>query len=221
MKPIIAFDLDGPIIHNSAAEKAHEAWFGVLAGLLSDDSVKKMTGQDEDYFPRVLEIMERLTGLRKEDSFDKQVMVKYARNLYQMLYLAELRREGEGAFIPEVVDMIIDLKKNCRIALITTAPEDMVLPALEIGKIKKLFDYIYRSPLNSEPSKLSLMKKFVRDVGKPALYVGNEIKDAEACKELGVKFALAKWGKHDEGAGELANFNLTSPKQLKGVVDLL
>ena len=52
--------------------------------------------------------------------------------------------------------------------------------------------------MNREPSKIEMLKKFVKDVGKPALYVGNEKKDAEACKELGVKFALAKWGKHDE-----------------------
>jgi phosphoglycolate phosphatase-like HAD superfamily hydrolase len=220
MKPIIAFDLDGTIINSSASEIAHAKWFELMAGLLGDESVKQMGG-DKDYFPAVLEVMSRYTGLRKEDGFDKKVMVTYARNLYQMLYLAELRREGEAAFVAEMVDMIIELKKNCRIALITTSPEDMVLPALDIGKIKKLFDYVYRSPLGKEPSKGEMLKKFIREIGKPALYVGNEKTDAEACKELGVKFALAKWGRHDEIAAGMANFNLTSPKQLKGVVDLL
>ncbi|MFC1742164.1 HAD family hydrolase [Nanoarchaeota archaeon] len=216
---IIAFDLDGTIINSSAAEKAHAAWFDLMAKMLGDDSVRQHTG-DADYFPAVLDIMSRLTGLRKEDSFDKSVMVKYARNLYQMMYLAELKKEGKDAFVPEMLDMILELKKTCRVALITTAPEDMVLPALEIAGIKKYFDYVYRGPLNQEPSKLSMLQKFVRDIGKPDLYIGNEKVDADACKELGINFALAKWGKHDEDAGVMAKFNLTSPKQIKGILDL-
>ncbi|MBU2561938.1 MAG: HAD hydrolase-like protein [Nanoarchaeota archaeon] len=220
MKPIIAFDMDGTIISSEASANAHKAWFGFMGVLLKDDSISKLAGK-KDYFPDVLGVMERLTGLDQKDSFEKSVMVKYARNLYQMIYLAELKKEGKDAFVPEMVDMIIDLKQKCRIALITTAPEDMVLPALEIIGIKKLFDYIYRSPLNQEPSKLEMLKKFTKDVGKPALYVGNEQKDADACKELGIKFALAKWGKHDEDAGQTATYNLTSPKQLRGVLELL
>jgi phosphoglycolate phosphatase-like HAD superfamily hydrolase len=220
MKPIIAFDMDGTIISSEASRIAHKDWFRVMSILLGDESVNALVGK-KDYFPDVLNVMERLTGLDQKDGFDKGVMVKYARNLYQMVYLAELKKEGKDAFVPEMLDMIIDLKQNCRIALITTAPEDMVLPALEIMKIKKLFDYIYRGPLDREPSKTEMLAKFIKDVGKPALYVGNEMGDAEACKELGVKFALATWAKHDEEAGKLANFNLTSPKQLKGVLDLL
>ncbi|MBW2971859.1 HAD hydrolase-like protein [Candidatus Woesearchaeota archaeon] len=220
MKPIIAFDMDGTIIDSSASAKAHESWFSIMGTLLKDDSLNKLAGK-EDYFPDVLKAMERLTGLDPKDSFEKSVMVKYARNLYQMLYLAELRKEGKDAFVPDMLDMIVDMKPNCRLALITTAPEDMVLPALEIVGLKKMFDYVYRSPLNQEPSKVDMLRKFIKDVGKPALYIGNENKDAEACKELGVKFALAKWGKHDEEAGKMATYNLSSPKQLRGVLELL
>jgi phosphoglycolate phosphatase-like HAD superfamily hydrolase len=220
MKPIIAFDLDGTIISSEASKKAHQKWFKVMGVLLEDASVEDLAGKD-DYFPDVLNVMERLTGLRSSDGFNKSAMVKYARNFYQMLYIVELKKEGKEAFVPDMLDILIELKKDCRIALITTAPEGMVLPALDIVGIKTLFDYIYRSPLDKEPSKIEIMKKFVKDIGKPALYVGNEKGDGEACKELGVKFALAKWGKHDEEAGSLANFNLTSPKQLKGILDLL
>jgi phosphoglycolate phosphatase-like HAD superfamily hydrolase len=223
MKPIIAFDLDGTIVKNELSSNAYKMWFRIMSMLLDDDSVasvKELSTRDE-YMPDVFDAMERLTGLDRRNGFDKEVMVKYARNLYQMIYLSELKNAGKDVFYPEMIDMIIDLKSTCRIALITTAPEDVVLPALEIGGVKKLFDYIYRGPLNQEPSKLSMLQKFVKDIGKPALYVGNEKGDAEACKELGVKFALAKWGKHDEEAGKMAAFNLTSPKQLRGVLELL
>ncbi|MFH1064312.1 MAG: HAD hydrolase-like protein [Candidatus Woesearchaeota archaeon] len=218
MKKIIAFDLDGTIISSSASETAHKEWFRVMSVILNDHSVS-LLGRKKDYFPDVLDVMERLTGLKQENSFDKTVMVQYARNLFQMMFLAELKKQGKAAFVQEAIDIIIDLKKDCRIALITTSPEDMVLPALEIADIKKLFDFVYRSPLNKEPSKIEMLKKFIHDVGKPHLYVGNEKVDSEACKELGIPFALAKWGKHDEDAE--AKFNLTSPKQLKGILELL
>ncbi|MBW2964686.1 HAD hydrolase-like protein [Candidatus Woesearchaeota archaeon] len=219
MKKTLAFDLDGTIISSSAAENANAKWFSLVGELLGEQL--KISGQGTDHFPAVLDAMSKLTGLRKDEAFDKEAMTRYARSLYQLLYLAELRKEGTSAFVPEMVDMLIELKKDCRLALITTAPEDLVLPALEIGKIKSLFDYVYRGPLNKELSKSDVLGRFVKDIGKPALYVGNQLADAQACKELGIRFALAKWGKHDESAGTLANYNLTSPKQLKGVVGLL
>ncbi len=220
MKPILAFDLDGTIISSKAADEAHKQWFKVMGMLLGDSSVESLAGK-RDYFPDVLNVMQRLTGLNLNDSMNKDALVKYARNLYQMIYLAEIRKEGKNSLFPDVLDMIIDLKQKCRVALITTAPEDMVLPALEILGIKKLFDYIYRSPINKEPSKYDLLNKFTSDVGKPSLYIGNEKKDAEACKMLGIKFGLAKWGKYDEDAAQMAKFVLSTPQQLRGVTELI
>jgi len=220
MKPILAFDLDGTVISSAAADKAHQEWFSVMAIILGDDSINGKSGS-KDYVPDVLDVMQRLTGLDKKDSTDRSMMIKYARNLYQMIYLAELKKEGPAALAPGMLDLLIDLKQKCMLALITTAPEDMVLPALNILKIKNIFDYVYRSPLDKEPSKTDLMRKFIKEVGKPALYIGNEKADGEACRELGIKFALAKWGKHDEDANELAKFNLSEPAQLKGVINLL
>jgi len=220
MRPVIAFDLDGVLISTNASDKAHAAWFRLMGQILNDSSVEQLS-QKKEYFGDVLNLMERLTGLDKTDTFNQQILVKLARNLYQLSYLSELRKEGRAAFVPEMIDMIIDLKSKFRIALITTAPEDMVLPALEIVKIKELFDYIYRSPLNKEPSKIDVLTKFVKDVSSPALYIGNEKKDAEACRQLGIKFALAKWGRYDEDAALISKFTLTSPQQLRGVAELL
>ncbi|MBW2968089.1 HAD hydrolase-like protein [Candidatus Woesearchaeota archaeon] len=220
MKPIIAFDFDGVLLKGDIAIKAFHDFFNILGDLLGDDAVRKAEYK-EDYWPQVYDVMERLTGMRRQVSLDKSVMVKYARNLYQMLQLAEVNRQGTDAFISEAVDMVVDLKKTCRLAVITTMPEDIVLPALEKAKLRNLLDFVYRSPLNQEPSKTELMKKFVRQVAKPALYVGNEVSDGEACKELGIKFALAKWDRHDKKAEDLAAFNLTAPGQLKGIMGLL
>ncbi|MBW2967712.1 HAD hydrolase-like protein [Candidatus Woesearchaeota archaeon] len=220
MKPILAFDLDGVILKSSVADSAYRSWFKVMGDLLDDDSVRNTPIMD-DFFPEVYKVMERLTGLRQQDSFGKNVMTTYARNLYQMLYLIEIRKAGKAAFVSEMIDMIVDLKKDCRLALVTSSPEDMVLPALELAGIGKLFDFVYRSPLNKEPAKGEVMRRFVRDAGKPALYVGNMKEDAEAAKEHGVKFALAKWDKFEEEAGEGAAFNITSPNQLKGILGLL
>jgi phosphoglycolate phosphatase-like HAD superfamily hydrolase len=220
MKPIIAFDLDGVLLRADIAVKAHKAWFELMSTLLKDPSVKLLADK-KDYFPDAINTLSCLTALDPKDSFNKNLLIKYSRNLFQLLYLAELKKAGENSFVPGIVDMIIELKKECRIALITTSPEDVVLPAMDIGKVRKIFDYVYRAPLDKEPSKLALLSRFTKEISAPSLYIGNELADAKACKELKIKFALAKWDKYDEEAEQLANFNLNSPKQLKGIVGLI
>ena len=49
MKPILATDLAGSLLKNSAVEKAHHEWFKVMAFLLKDDSVRKFAGKP-DFF---------------------------------------------------------------------------------------------------------------------------------------------------------------------------
>lgn len=220
MKPILAFDFDGVILKSSVADSAHKEWFRVMGDILDDESVRD-TPPKEDIFPDVFTVMSRATGLDARDSLGKSIMTTYSRNMYQMLYLIEIKKQGKDAFISEMIDMIVELKKGCRLALITSSPEDMVLPALDIAGIGKLFDFVYRSPLNKAPAKGEVMRRFVRDAGKPALYIGNMKEDAAACKTLGVKFALAKWDKYEEDAGEGAAFTLSSPLQLKGITGLL
>lgn len=220
MKPIIAFDLDGVLLKAALTLKAHGVWFELMSTLLNDPSIKLLADK-KDYLPDVISVMSRLTGLDQKDSFNRSLMVKYSRNLFQLLYITELKKARESAFVPGIVDMIIELKKECRIALITTSPEDVVLPALELGRIRKIFDYVYRSPLDKEPSKLDLLSKFIKDISPPALYIGNELADAKACKELKIKFALAKWDSYEEEAEQLASFNLNNPKQLRGIVGLI
>lgn len=220
MKPIIAFDLDGVLLKAALAVKANKVWFDLMSTLLNDPSIKLLADK-KDYFPDVISVMSRLTDLDPKDSFNKNLLIKYSRNLFQLLCLTELKKAGENAFVAGIVDIIIELKKECRIALITTSPEDVVLPVLELGRIRKIFDYVYRAPLDKEPSKLELLSKFAKEISPPSLYIGNELADAKACKELKIKFALAKWDKYDEEVEQLASFNLNNPKQLRGIVGLI
>ena len=98
MKPIIAFDMGGTLLSASASEAAHKKWFAIMADLLGDSSVNEIASK-KDYFPDLLSVMSRLTGLRVEDGFDKTTMISYARNLFQMLYLAELRKQGKNPLV--------------------------------------------------------------------------------------------------------------------------
>jgi phosphoglycolate phosphatase-like HAD superfamily hydrolase len=220
MKPIIAFDMDGTLLKKSIADTAHSEWFRVIGAFLKDDSIVQLADK-KDNSADVLGVMEKLTGLDKIEGLDRSIMIRYARSLYQMIYLAELKKQGQEALVKDILDLLVDLKGKCMLALITTEPEDVVLPALSILKIKNIFDYVYRSPADKEPFKADLIRKFIKEVGKPALYIGNEKADGEACREIGLKFALAKWDRFDEDAEEFAKFNLTEPMQLKGVINLL
>ncbi|HII71939.1 TPA: HAD family hydrolase [Candidatus Woesearchaeota archaeon] len=219
MKKIIAFDFDGTLIKAEPAETAQQEWFNVMGYLLKSPKVKKLAG-NKDYFRDVFNVLEKYTGLDQKVPLDRQVMTRFARNLFQMLYLANIRKVGKAAFYDGLIDIIVDHKVNHSIALVTTAPEDSVEPALEIAKIKDLFDFIVKSPVDQQPSKLEVFAPFVKKYGQPMLYVGNSVEDGEACKELGIPFVLCMWGKYDEDAKRFAKYKIRSPEELKSIINI-
>ncbi len=219
MKKIIAFDFDGTLIKTSETDKAHQDWFKVMGYLTKSAKVRRL-GNKKDYFGDVFFALEKLTGLDHKDPADKRIMVRLARNLFQMLYLARIRKEGKGVLVDGILDVIVDLKPKFDIALVSTAPEDSLDPALKLLGLKDLFDYTIKGPLDQQPSKTDTLTFFVKKFGRPIIYVGNALEDAKACKALDIPFVLAKWDKFDKEAEPLAKYKLSKPQELIGVIKL-
>ncbi|MFH1510064.1 MAG: hypothetical protein ABIF10_00105 [Candidatus Woesearchaeota archaeon] len=120
MKSILAFDLDGTLIRSAAAKEAHIEWYRVMSVLLNDDKVLQLAKR-KDYFSDVLQLMHHYTGL--DISKDKAVMVRLARNLFQLLFVGSANRQKDSLVVPGIKDLLEKLKERYALALITTTPQ--------------------------------------------------------------------------------------------------
>ncbi|MBU0461720.1 MAG: HAD hydrolase-like protein [Nanoarchaeota archaeon] len=195
-QPVIAVDFGGTLIHEEPSGEAHKEWFRIMGTALDDDSVNKYAGM-KDYFPKVYEVMERYTGIKADNEFNKKLLSKFARNLFQLTYIGVAHRlEKDKLLYVDFAKYLRELKdKKIRLALITTTPEDAVIPLLELAGCSDLFDYVYKSKLTSEPSKKELLNEFIKEYGEPICYIGNSGDDINACKELEVVSVQAAWSK--------------------------
>lgn len=196
-KPILGIDFDGTIIRSSAGIKAHSEWFRLMALALHKPSIAKYAGI-KDYFPNVYEVLKEYTGLNNSNPYDKIVLRKFARNLFQMCYLHEINTLKETIVFKELVVYLQSLQKQYTLALITTAPEDSVIPILEITSIKDVFDIVYPSKLTEEPQKKELLQSFSAEYQKPRCYIGNTIEDEQACSELNIPCIIVTWDRPKE-----------------------
>lgn len=217
MKKIIVFDFDGTIIKSKAGKKAHVEWFRILGLLLKKKNIIKLAGK-KDYFKEVYSLMEQYTGLSKKNKLEKTVMIKLARNLYQMLFLGYVTSYKKDLEIKEVIKYIKKLKRKYRIALVTTTPEDIVIPILSLIKQTKLFDIVFVQSLQKQPSKAELINEFVKRYGKPVLQIGNSLEDIEIAKKLGIVSVLACWDDFEKQAAGVADILVSDIKKLDSVI---
>lgn len=193
MKPIIAVDFDGALLQSRPFDEAHKRWFYVMSVLLKDDSINEYAGL-ENYFDKVHEVMERYLG-----DVDHETRVKFARNLFSMATIAEVRKDD---LVKDFADYLRGLKGKYRLALITSAPEASVEPILHKVGCSDLFDILYKSPMGKHPNKRELFEEFIKENGKPAFYIGNGDKDITSCKELGIRAISVNWVSQGEIKGD-------------------
>ncbi|MBI2661897.1 HAD family hydrolase [Candidatus Woesearchaeota archaeon] len=184
MKPIIAVDFDGALLQSRPFNEAHKRWFYVMSVLLKDDSINQYASLD-NYFGKVHEIMKRYLG-----DVDQETRVKFARNLFSMVTIAEVTEED---LVDDFADYLRRLKRKYRLALITSAPESSVEPILHKVGCSDLFDILYKSPMGKHPNKRELFEEFIKEHRRPAYYIGNGDKDITSCKALGIPAISVNW----------------------------
>lgn len=205
-KEIIAIDLDGALLKSRPFDEAHKKWFYLMSILLKDDSINKYASL-ENYFDKVHEVMKRYLG-----NVEYETRIIFARNLYAMVTIAEVKEED---LIYEFAEYIRSIKNKYRLTLITTAPESSVEPILKKTKCLDIFYTIYKSPVNKHPNKKELFEEFIKRYGKPIFYIGNGDKDIITCKELRIKSISVNWVSKGEFKGD---YDINTVKELKGII---
>ena len=105
------------------------------------------------------------------------------------------RRIGELQPIDGVVEVLEKLPENTHIGILTSNTEKNVMSFLRRHKMTKYFDYIDTSVgIFTKSRKLKQTIKRHKLKKKDTIYVGDEIRDVEAAKSVGMPVAAVSWG---------------------------
>lgn len=206
MKGMIIVDLDGALMKSRPFDNAHVKWFGLMANLLNDDSVKQYA-ETPAYFSYVDNVMKRYLG-----DVDHDTRNRFARAVYSMVIIAETGKED---LFSEFAEYLKSIKDKHMIALVTTSPEDSIKAVLEKVGCGDLFDIVMSSPMGERPDKQKLFSSFTEKYGKPEFYIGYGDEDLQAISEKGVKTISVSWIKKGRFRGD---FDIGSVKELSEII---
>lgn len=110
----------------------------------------------------------------------------------------ELEKEIENIkFFPGVKKFLFDLKnEGCKLAIISSNRIENINKFIKFNKID-IFDFVHGK--TDLFGKAGYLKKFLQDFKlekSEAIYIGDEIRDVEACKKAGIKMIGVSWGLH-------------------------
>ena len=205
MDPLVVVDFNGALFRSRPFDEAHKSWFKLFSVLLEDNSVNDWAFSD-NYFEGVHRCMEKYMG-----SKDKETQTLFARQLYAMCLVAETREED---LVKEFADYLRTLRERYNLVLLTSAPEEAVLPMLKKVNCIDIFDIIYPSSSKDHPDKLSLFNAFISRYEKPLFYIGKGDSDLGALKDLDIKTICVNWVTKGKFSG---TYNIDTVDELKDI----
>jgi len=110
----------------------------------------------------------------------------------------ELEKEIENIkFFPGIKKFLYDLKKEgYKLAIISSNRKENINKFIKFNKIN-VFDFVHGK--TDLFGKSDYLKKFLKDFSlkkSEVVYIGDEIRDVEACKKAGIKIIGVSWGLH-------------------------
>jgi phosphoglycolate phosphatase-like HAD superfamily hydrolase len=194
-KPIIATTLSGLFLKHEPWQKAHLLWLENASEQLKDPSIMDWANRP-DYFNCVDGIMARLYPSLNE----KERVIK-AREIF-FDYVCRYIRQNPHVRNESVIDYFFELKKQYRIALITTNTESALEKILDITGLKGFWDITETSLPEEKDDKRIVFKRFIEKYRKPLFYIGGSRKDSfDYCKENNIPCLFANL----EGEEEIPN----------------
>ena len=181
-KPIIATNIDGLLIEHSAFVEPHREWFERAIKKTGDESLRKYIGADP-YFPGVNIAMEKIMP----DATPKQRTAQ-ARTWYQEDVIKYLKEHPE-TIKKDLAEKLKALKENYKLILLTTNTRDYINKIIKVSHLHGIYDEIIASNTEKEPDREELIKKLIKQYGKPKYYItGKEdLKTIERFKSLGTE----------------------------------
>ena len=137
----------------------------------------------------------------------------------------ELEKEMDSIkFFPGVKKLLYDLKKEgYKSAIISSNRVENINKFIKYNNLN-VFDFIHgKTDLFGKSGHLG---KFIADFKlekSEAIYVGDEIRDAEACKKIGIKIIGVSWGLHTVKALKKSkvDYMVRKPKEILNIVNIV
>jgi phosphoglycolate phosphatase len=99
------------------------------------------------------------------------------------------------AFYPEIHSFLTELRKETEhVGILTSNIKKTVSQFLETYHIKKEIEFIMCSALMSKARKIKKVLRMYDLLPSEMLYIGDETRDIEACKKVGIDVIAVDWG---------------------------
>lgn len=119
-------------------------------------------------------------------------------------------------FFPGVKPLLLQLAQKYRLGILTSNYAENIEAFLNKQSLE-VFDYIYCSKnlFGKDQTFLQLIKKYKLNKAD-ILYFGDEVRDIEACRKIGIKVAAVTWGFDDKNllASKKPDFLFSSPDEI-------
>lgn len=199
----IIFDFDGTIA--DTLPFSFKKFLEMARSLNIDDHTDKEIIKEI----RTKSYQELLTGSFKRSWLKLPNIVSLIKSMQ-----VELEKEMDNIkFFPEVKKFLFDLKKEgYKLAIISSNRIENIKKFIEFNKID-IFDFIHGK--TDLFSKADYLGKFLEDfklAKTEVIYVGDEIRDVEACKKVDIKMIGVSWGLHTVEALKKAKVDYIAKK---------
>ena len=181
---MIMFDLDGTLwdVTNTTYESANEiAKKYNLEHEITIETIKSTMGCNmeesaKNYMP-YLQPEERLKIMQEMCEYNSQKLSQVGGTLY-----------------PELENVLSELKKKYKIAIVSNCGANYIESFLESSKLEKYFDDFMAASKEGITKGQAIRRVMERNDIYKAIYVGDTLKDFEASKEAEIEFVHAKYG---------------------------
>lgn len=181
----VIFDFDGTIADTMAYS------FGKSLELLRKEKIDTPEKQiiKKIRSSNYIELMKEFKLSWLKIPFILRIIEQTQKDLY--FYIEKIR------IFPGMKKFLFDLKKEgYKLAIISSNRKENIDKFIKFNKLN-VFDFVHGK--TDLFGKAGYLKKFIKDFNlkkSEVIYIGDEIRDVEACKKVGIKMIGVSWGLH-------------------------
>jgi phosphoglycolate phosphatase-like HAD superfamily hydrolase len=226
---IVLVDFAGTLVKAEMIEEANVLRANVLQKSLP---TKEHHADPELFYKMNREFVEKLTGLRADTKIKYRkndldfmelsgidVQNQISTNLFQIGMYMVAKKYGKDIIPEGLIEQLQRIKDlGYTLAIVSGVRTDIISGVLYITGIPLEFDYIYGQPpkLGIENQKADVEE--LKSKGTIEYSLGDKLSDLERGKVDGCQSIFVKWGHPSGGEEEIADYTISHPKELEGII---